>query len=92
MITVVRGKKGLVAVYKDKKLIATGDKFWRGQDEEKCIAAHSDKDESIVEKEGDFSSFAEIPEVLEVTRAKPHTRPQGQKQEQGEEDKKDPDA
>ena len=64
MITVVRGEKGLIGIYKDGELRATHDKFTWKSELETCIESLSGKDEKVTEMFGDFSTFADIPAVL----------------------------
>lgn len=72
MITVVSGKKGLVALYKDNNLVFTGGKEDRANGSlELAIKQRMDsEDEKVVEKDGDFDRVLAIPRQLEVKSEK----------------------
>lgn len=61
VLTVVHGKKGLIAIYKDGLLVCTQDKFTTPRELERSINAHADGRE-IKEVNANFSTFAAIPE------------------------------
>lgn len=61
MITVLRNNQ-LIAVYKDGKLVSTGDKFTSKADFETLLSQLNDPE--IKESVGTFTTYTEIPEVL----------------------------
>ena len=73
MITIVRGKRGLVAIYAGNDLAATMDKYCRPDDIELAIKQHGGG--KVKETTGDFSSLAEIPLTLSKPRSAPKTEP-----------------
>ena len=62
MITVVRGQKGVIAIYLGNDLTCTHDKFSRPEDIELAIEQRGGG--KVVEKTGKFSSVSEIPVFL----------------------------
>lgn len=72
-ITVVRGKNGLIGMYKDGYLACTQDKHTKPDELEMAIFMHGGAGCTVKEKEGDFKVYAEIP----VQLGKPETSPAG---------------
>ena len=60
-VTVVRGKKDLVALYVDNELVATHDKFTKNNGD---LERQLSKYDKVTEQKGEFTSFNQIPKRL----------------------------
>ena len=62
---VVYGKKRLIAVYVDSKLVATHDKFTQDNgDFDRLLAKWENEGHSVVEHRGTFARFCDIPDTF----------------------------
>ena len=62
---VVYGKKRLIAVYVDSKLVATHDKFTQDNgDFDRLLAKWESEGHSVVEHKGTFARFCDIPDTF----------------------------
>lgn len=62
MITIARGQKGIIAIYKDGELVTTHDKHCRPDDIELSVETHGGG--KVKEVTGDFDTFDKIPVTL----------------------------
>jgi len=70
IITILRGRKGLIGLYLDDKLVATHDKFSKPWEVDQCCEQHGGEGCTIVEKPAMFYRFKDIPLVLEADDSK----------------------
>ena len=90
VMTIVRGLKKFVAVYKAGKLVYTADKHKTEEDINRSVHGHGGADCVIKECEGSFCTWEDIPETWKDASKEKKDGPtsaqtKGKKVEEGEE-------